>query len=229
MPGPSPKPRDQRARRNKGEGTESTTVVIPTEGRVDWLSAWPGGTVEVDAGDGGLVEIPAPPKGLLKTSRDKWTAYWLAPESQMVRPHHMAALERLARLYDEEERLRRRVAKSRVVSQSVPMGLDGPAAAGDAVVDVDYRAVRIPGHLGLGSQGQLVVSPDFSALMKVRVEIRQLEDRFAASPMAEFRVGWQHAAMLTEQGRAREAQELAAAAAKIAASHEQQLEQGGGP
>lgn len=218
MSGPPPKPRDQRARRNKSEGTESTSVVLPPEAPP--LPAWVGATTELNL-DGWKVEVPKPPAKLLKDSREAWAMYWLIPESAMLRPHHMPALRRLVRLYDEEERIRRRVAANRDVVMDVPMGMDGPAKRGEAAVAYDHRLVSLPGHLGLGSQGQVVVSPDHKALQDVRQRIQALEDRFAATPLAEYRVGWQRAAMISEEGRAREAQELAAAAAQIAEQHAQ--------
>lgn len=226
MPGPPPKPSDQRVRRNRDEGTSSTTVVLQAEATVEWLDQWSGRTVEIDRGDGEPVIIPAPKARWLKDIKQRWRAFWLAPEAQMIRPHHMPAMERLHDLYDQEERLRRRVNRSRPHGQMVPLAMDGPARDGEQIVEHDYRAVAVPGHLGVGSQGQLVRSPDFDALMKVRAEIRQLEDRFAATPMAEFRVGWQQAAMANEQARAREASQLADAADRIASQHERMLTEG---
>lgn len=219
MPGPPPKPRDQRVRRNRDEGTASTSVTLQPRATVDWVADWSGRTVEVDAGGGEPALIPAPKARWLKDTKKRWEAFWLAPEAQMIRPHHLPAMERLHDLYDQEERLRRRVAKSRSHGQMVPLAMDGPARDGEQIVEHDYRAVSIQGHLGVGSQGQLVRSPDFDALMKVRAEIRQLEDRFAATPMAEFRVGWQQAAMANEQARAREAAELSQVAQQIAELH----------
>lgn len=228
MSGPTPKPRDQRKRRNKTEGTQSTTVVLSdATPRVDWLDQFPVDTIEVESG-GDLVTIPKPPAGMLKPSKQRWVIFWLSPEASMIRPLHMPALERLALMYDQEERLRRRVNKSRLITEKVMIGLDGPAEDGDEVIEYETRVVRIPGHLGVGSQGQLVESPDSKALMAVRKEIRALEDRFAGSPMATFRVGWQHAAMLNEQSRAREAQELAAAAAQMQAQHQALMAGGDG-
>lgn len=226
MPGPTPKPADQRVRRNRDEGTSSTSVVLSARGSVDWVEGWRGRKVEVDLGEGERALIPAPKGRWLKATRQQWEAFWLAPEAQMVRPHHLPAMERLFSLYDEEERIRRRVAKSELVTVGEPVGMDGDISEGELVAETAPRARRIPGHLGVGSQGQVVRSPDFDALMKVRAEIRQLEDRFAATPLAEFRAGWQQAAMLNEQARAREAAEISEVAAELASQHEQ-IEAGG--
>ncbi|MEU3899748.1 P27 family phage terminase small subunit [Streptomyces sp. NPDC045251] len=48
---------------------------------------------------------PAPPAGLLKSVRDRWTAYWESPVAQLADPvSDLPALERLYRLYDDLER-----------------------------------------------------------------------------------------------------------------------------
>jgi hypothetical protein len=195
-------------------------VVLAAEPSVGWLDQWSGRKVEVERGDGELVTIPAPHGRWLKLTRQRWEAFWTAAEAQMVRPHHLPSVERLFQLYDDEERLRRRVARRTPVAQMVPLGLDGPARDGEQVVEHDYRAQAVPGHLGVGSQGQLVESADWKALVKVRQEIRQLEDRFAGTPMAEFRVGWQQAEMANAQARAREARELGSVAAELRQAHE---------
>lgn len=196
-------------------------MVLSARATVDWVEGWSGRKVEVDAGDGEAALIPAPKTRWLKDTKKRWEAVWLTPEAQMIRPHHLPAMERLFQLYDEEERIRRRVNRSKSHGQMVPLAMDGPARDGEQIVEHDYRAVAIPGHLGVGSQGQLVRSPDFDALMKVRAEIRQLEDRFAGTPMAEFKVGWQQAAMANEQARAREASELSQVASQLAEQHQQ--------
>lgn len=198
MPGPPPKPADQRARRNRDEGTTSTTVVLPAEATVEWVERWPVRTVEVDRGDGELVTIPAPQRRWLKAIKEQWSRFWLVPEARMVRLHHLPEVERLFQLYDEEERLRRRVGRRK-------------------------NGVQV-GHVTVGSQGQLVRAPEWDQLMQTRKEIRALEDRCGASPMAEFRVGWQQAAMHNEQTRAREASQLADAANRIASQHERMTE-----
>lgn len=225
MPGPTPKPRDQRARRNRNEGTESTTVDLPPEAPAP--PAWAGPTTRIELAPGWAVEVPKPPTGLLKASREAWAMFWVIPEAIMLRPHHMPALRRLVQLYDEEERIRRRVARQRPVPMPAAVGLDGIAQLGELVLETETRMVQLPGHLGIGSQGQIVESPDFKALQKVRERIQALEDRFAATPLAQYRVGWQRAAMANAEARAAEATELARAAAAIAAQHEALLLEGG--
>jgi hypothetical protein len=215
-----PKPADQRVRRNRDEGTSSTSVVLKPDPAVDWVEQWSGRKVEVGGTDGQPVLIPAPKGRWLKQTKQQWATFWTAAEAQMVRPHHLPSVERLFQLYDDEERLRRRVARRTPVARMVPLGLDGSARDGEQVVEHDCRAEAVPGHLGVGSQGQLVESADWKALVKTRQEIRQLEDRFAGTPMAEFRVGWQQAAMANEQARAREARELGSVAAELRQSHE---------
>jgi P27 family predicted phage terminase small subunit len=53
---------------------------------------------------------PAAPAGLLKTTRDRWTAYWKSPVAKLADPvSDLPALERLYRLYDDLERSHRAV------------------------------------------------------------------------------------------------------------------------
>lgn len=133
----------------------------------------------------------------------------------MLRPHHVTALRRLYDMYDEAERMRRAVGRKRRIVLAVDATEDGEAI---------YAAQDIPGHLMVGSMGQLVESVESKKLDRLRREIRQLEDRFAGTPMAQFRLGWQQAAMLNEQSRAAEAMQLAAAAVQIQQQHEQVVE-----
>lgn len=286
MPGPAPKPRDQRIRRNRDEGTTSTSVELPSEPLVEWLDDMPVATIELRLAGGRTVRAPAPPTrsgeslefaagfpkhagggywelsngervgqmrrdqaeaaeaavrreaDLLPQSRRAWEVFWCTPEASMMRPHHLPALERLVLMYDEEERVRRRVFADppdgryevddcgRIIVVDIPLGMDGPAKPGEQVLEYDQRVVRLPGYLGRGSQGQIVEAPEFKILMKLRSEIRQLEDRFAGSPMAEFKVGWQQAAMLNERARARESEDLAAAAAALRESHQRMIDGG---
>ena len=209
MPGPPPKPRNQRARRNKGEGTESTSVVLAEQVDQPTLPAWIRDRVEVKVW-GETFVVPKPPRGLLQQTVEAWVTYWIIPETQMLRPHHLPALRRLVRLYDEEERLRRLVEKpwTRGVWEQTPDG------------DEVFVEEELPGHLGVGSQGQLVEHPNSKILDRKRAEIRQLEDRFAGTPLAEFRVGWQRAHMINEQSRANQAEALAQAARELQERHE---------
>lgn len=178
MPGPPPKPKDQRQRRNKDEGTTSESITL------------------APAGSAGLAQDPpALPRSsrMLKHTRDLWDTLWSSPVATQVEASDLPALYRWIHLVDEEERLRRAVAETKLVARGVLVGMDGPVKEGELVMESEVRAQRIPGHLGVGSQGQLVRSPDFDALMKVRAELRALEDRFGFSPMARFRLGWQKA------------------------------------
>lgn len=60
-----------------------------------------------------VAEIPAPPSApanLLKTTRDRWVAYWSSPVAGLADPvSDLPALERLYRLYDDLERSHRAV------------------------------------------------------------------------------------------------------------------------
>lgn len=211
MPGPPPKPRDQRKRRNRDEGTTSTSITLPAEG---------GMTLADDPAHADLVKHD---RRWLKQTRDTWDAFWCSPLASVFQVTDVPALRRLYHLYDDEERLRRAVAKRNRVVRSEPWGADGPAGPGEVVMGTIDRLEEIPGHLGVGSQGQLVVSPDFTALTKVRAEIRALEDRLGLTPMARYRMGWQQAEMMNSRARAVEAASLAEAAQQIAKAHQAAL------
>lgn len=215
MPGPPPKPRDQRKRRNADEGTTSTSVTLPAHGDR-------GMTLADDERYADLVSTKG--NGWLKQTRELWDLLWETPAATLLQPQHLPALRRLYDLYDQEERLRREVKKSRLVPRSQMIGMDGPIEEGELVAETHVRATRLPGHLAIGSTGQIVTSPSFTSLMKVRAEIRALEDRLGGTPMASFRMGWQHGEMVQSQAKAAEAASLAAAAQTIAEQHRQALD-----
>jgi P27 family predicted phage terminase small subunit len=65
------------------------------------------GAAPLEAITGGMapVEVPVPPAGLLKGTRERWSAYWASPVAQLADPvSDLAALVRLFRLYDDLER-----------------------------------------------------------------------------------------------------------------------------
>jgi P27 family predicted phage terminase small subunit len=79
--GPAPKDPEKRQRRNRARDLEA----IPEAA--------------------GVPTRPTPPAGLLKSVRDRWTAYWESPVAQLADPvSDLPALERLYRLYDDLER-----------------------------------------------------------------------------------------------------------------------------
>lgn len=225
MSGPAPKPRDQRARRNKDEGTTSTTVELPADAPP--LPAWIGARTVVTV-DGAAFEVPRPPRHaskLRKAALRAWVAYWTSPEAAMIRPQHVPALERLVLLYDEEARLVDAIEATKLVPETIYLGLDGPAIEGEFVVDSETRMRKLPGRLGVGSTGQLVTAPEVGQLKAVRAEIRALEDRFAGSPMAQFKLGWQQAEMYNSQARAgAHAAAIAAAARELTQQFDELLD-----
>ena len=215
MADPTPKPRDKRKRRNKDEGTTSTSVNLPAVGARER-------TLADDERYADLVSTKG--NGWLKQTRELWDLLWETPAATLLQPQHLPALRRLYDLYDQEERLRRRTKKSKLVPRAQMVGFDGDIEEGELVAETHVRAERLPGHLAIGSTGQIVTSPDFKALMKVRSEIRALEDRLGGTPMASFRMGWQHGEMIQSQARAAEAAGISQAAQTIANQHRQALD-----
>lgn len=83
--GPPPKPADKRQRRNERTSTERAGV---------GLVALPGGRLDP----------PFAPSGLLKATREDWTAFWSSPLGALVVAADVPALRRLFTLYDERAR-----------------------------------------------------------------------------------------------------------------------------
>jgi P27 family predicted phage terminase small subunit len=95
--GPPPKPIGRRQRRNPRTSTERAGV----------------GLVVVA---GGRQAAPAPPAGLLKATREAWSAFWSSPLAPMVVPAtDLPALERLFTLRDERARALRGYRARRLV------------------------------------------------------------------------------------------------------------------
>jgi P27 family predicted phage terminase small subunit len=90
--GPDRKDPDRRQRRN----APASLVPVDDEPDVDLVEVVP--------------EPPTSPAGLLKTTRDRWAAYWFSPVAKLADPvSDLPALERLYRLYDDLERSHRAV------------------------------------------------------------------------------------------------------------------------
>jgi P27 family predicted phage terminase small subunit len=83
--GPPPKPSDKRQRRNQRTSTERAGV----------------GLVALR---GGQLDPPAPPSGLLKSTREDWAAFWASPLGALVVAADVPALRRLFTLHDERAR-----------------------------------------------------------------------------------------------------------------------------
>lgn len=93
MPGPAPKPADERQRRNKRDIGQ----LVPIESaRI----------------------LPKPPDGLLAITKVAWEGFWLTPLAQLITAADRPALDRLFGLYDELDRIWRFARKHRMVTGS---------------------------------------------------------------------------------------------------------------
>jgi hypothetical protein len=101
MPGPPPKPADQRQRRNK----RPEVVAVPSAEPVSVPST---------------AVVPLPPPGLLKETREHWAAYWqsvVAPSADITTDTWLT-VRTLFRSLDEIERGYRLMRKERMVKGS---------------------------------------------------------------------------------------------------------------
>jgi P27 family predicted phage terminase small subunit len=112
MPGPAPKPADQRQRRNKRD--IGTLPPVPKAQLVSIESAR---------------IVPKPPDGLLAITKAAWESFWLTPLAQLITPADRPALDRLFGLYDELDRIWRYARKHRVTA----------GAAGQDVLNPLYK------------------------------------------------------------------------------------------
>lgn len=137
MPGPTPKPTSRRQRRNV-----RPAIVLPRG-------------VESAAAN-----LPAPPRGLLATTVQQWTAYWSSPVGQLADPDtDMPAVMRLFSLYDERERAYRSFRKKRLVKGSQGQPVVNPAWRQVPIMDAEIR--QLEDRLGLTPQARLKLGVTF--------------------------------------------------------------------
>lgn len=186
IPGPPPKDSKRRQRRNK-ETADHEHVDVAARTDAGELA------IAFDA----VPKLPGRSK-MLQLTRDAWDAFWECDLATKVMPSDLSALIRLFHLRDQSERALREISGTReirtIVALEERLEVD---ENGDVVHSFDpVREVeRMPGHLSLGSKGQLALHPSATWLEKTSKEIRALEDRFGLTPMARFRLGWQFAEM----------------------------------
>lgn len=93
MPGPAPKPANERQRRNHRDIGE----IVPIES---------------------ARLIPNHPPGLLAITKAAWESFWTTPLAQIITDADLPALHRLFDLYDELDRIWRAAKKHRIVTGS---------------------------------------------------------------------------------------------------------------
>ena len=100
--------------------------------------------------------VPQPPTGLLKASRDWWGDFF---SSELAR-HTFAlsdvpAVTRLARLYDERERMRRTIGSNRVVQGS--QGQPRPHPAFQTIASMDAEIRQLEDRFGLTPKARMTL------------------------------------------------------------------------
>lgn len=118
---------------------------------------------------------PAPPAGILATTRHWWDTYWASELSRMVKLTDITSLAQLALLYDERERAQTAIRRTRIESITDSEG--------------NTRQLRVSNRLVPGSKGQPVLNPLIRYVEDLQTDIRALEDRFGLNLKARLSLG----------------------------------------
>lgn len=138
----------------------------------------------------GTLEKPAAPPGLKAQVKRQWDDLWSSDVAILLQPSDLAAIRRLFLLRQEREDCYAVVTSQRVtrvpLAEAVKTGLTGALVhkldeQGETHSFVEYQH---EGRVGLGSTGQLTLSPWARDLRTIDAEIRQLEDRFGLNVRA---------------------------------------------
>jgi hypothetical protein len=139
--------------------------------------------------------IPDPPGRLLAHVLEEWHEFWRSDIALLLQISDYAAVRRLFLLRDERERCYREVRKTKVTRLPLEVALKA-GAFGEHVYEIDdegathtFVEIRHDGRIGLGSQGQMVLSPWARDLRAIDAEIRQLEDRLGLNTRARVGIG----------------------------------------
>jgi P27 family predicted phage terminase small subunit len=147
LPGPPPKPAQRR------QGTARRDL----------------GLVEAPA----VPDIPAPPRGLLKTTREAWAAFWSSPVAAAVdRVSDLATLVRLFELRDERERCWRAVRSERLVLGSKGQPALNPLCRRVSTLDREITALE--DRFGLSPLARLKLGVQFHEAARSLEELNRL-------------------------------------------------------
>jgi P27 family predicted phage terminase small subunit len=126
-----------------------------------------------------VVKRPAAPAGILAVTRSWWGEFWTSRLAALVEATDVAALRRLATLYDERERCYRSAQKGRLVEGSMGQMVLNPLYKHLGVLDVEIR--QLEDRFGLTPMARLKLGVQFGEAS------RSLEDlnRIATLDVAE--------------------------------------------
>lgn len=96
---------------------------------------------------GKAVDAPEPPKGLLKSSREAWDAYWQSDVAQVAQEVDMPAIRRLFEAYDQYERAMKITKTALAVKGSTGQIRVNPVA--EYAMKLDTQILRLENELGL--------------------------------------------------------------------------------
>lgn len=151
MAGPAPKPADRRQRRNK-----------PTALRV------------MPAGKLGS-KTPAPPTGLLATTRAEWKTFWGSELAQLVEQDtDLPALERLFSYYDEHRRAMKMARKERLVVGSKGQTVLNPLLKYTESLAKEIRALE--DRFGLTPKARLTLGITFGEAARSLADLNRSLD-----------------------------------------------------
>ena len=123
---------------------------------------------EVEQTDAGL---PLSPAGLLKTTRNRWDAYWASPVAKLADPvSDLPALERLFRLYDDLERSHQSVRKAgHMVEGSQGQAVMNPLLRHMQTVMAEVR--QLEDRFGLSPRARLGLNLTLGATAKTIADL----------------------------------------------------------
>lgn len=115
------------------------------------------GVVRVLPSSGGG-DVPAPPEGLLRSSRDRWAEFWAGPVSKVGEPIDRVLVERWILAHDEWLRAVAAVREARVVKGSTGQPVLNPLAAWVRSREDMMRTCEVQLGIGLKSRADLGIT-----------------------------------------------------------------------
>jgi hypothetical protein len=136
------------------------------------------------------VDVPAKPRGLPAAVRRAWDDFWASDVAVLLQRSDLHTVRRLFQLYAEREHCHDVVLRTHTTRLPLADALRA-GVTGTLVHELDdegethaFVEIEHEGRVGIGSQGQMVLSPWAKDLRTIDTEIRQLEDRLGLNTRA---------------------------------------------